>query len=75
MGWMEGINIDIAADEEEEELSHLIENYGTLTLEQVAMGKNLHSNAEPSITRHLHALSVPYVVSNTCGKQENHDMG
>ena len=37
MGWMEGIlNIDIAEDGDEEELSNLIENYGTLALEQVA---------------------------------------
>jgi hypothetical protein len=36
MGWMEGIlNINIAEDEDDEELSNLNENYGTQTLEQV----------------------------------------
>ena len=38
MGWMEGIlNIDLSDDDEEdEEISNLITNYGTITLEQVA---------------------------------------
>jgi hypothetical protein len=37
MGWMEGIlNIDLAAPEDDdEEISNLIENYGTITLDQV----------------------------------------
>ena len=36
MGWMEGIlNVDISEVEGEEDIHNLIENYGTLTLEQV----------------------------------------
>ena len=36
MGWMEGIlNIDILEAEDDAEISYIIANYGTLTLEQV----------------------------------------
>ena len=36
MGWMDGIlSVDISADDEEEELSNIIINYGTMTLGQV----------------------------------------
>ena len=36
MGWMDGIlNVNISEEDDEEELSNIIANYGTLTLEQV----------------------------------------
>ena len=49
MGWMDGIlNVDITeeGDEDEETLSNLIENYGTLTLEQVIAHEEEYINTE-----------------------------
>ena len=37
MGWMDGIlNVNVSEDDDVEDIQNLIENYGTLTLEQVA---------------------------------------
>ena len=49
MGWMDGIlNVNISQDDDEEDIQNLIENYGTLTLEQVARWEATYYIATPS---------------------------
>ncbi|KAI2507910.1 hypothetical protein MHU86_6568 [Fragilaria crotonensis] len=74
MGWTGGIlNITLNADEPDEREENLIENYGTLTLEQVVISELQYIEEGETSTGHLHAIQVSYgLPDNRCQEESVH---
>ena len=80
MGWMEGIlkiNINAALEGIEEDPSNMINNYGTITLEQVTicLGKVIHHNTQQGSAGLLvYALLAPVCIPDVRCNEEGDDL-
>ena len=72
---MEGIpNIDISEVEGEEDIENLIENYGTLTLEQVARWEGTCIAIPSRAAQDTYMPSLDVLLPHGSGKEEDHDL-